>query len=227
MEPWLLVTVAAVGAWLLSIVVYVLVLRPWHMTLGCTAEEAHRHLAGDDLLPTPSLQATHAITIRAPAAEIWPWLIQMGQGRAGFYSYDWLEQLFGCAIENAGEIVPSLQTMKVGDGISLHPKSPPLTVAEVQPHRAIVLAGGPELQPGMPRDRSWYRFHTYQGYTWTFTLDEQPDGTTRLIARIRVAWNKHRFGHFFRSRVFLEPVHTIMQRKMNRGIKERVERRLG
>ena len=208
-----------------AVVAYVAVLRPWHMTLGCTPQEAVAHLPGDELIPTARLQATHAISIRAPAFEVWPWLIQMGQGRGGFYSYDRLEQLFGCEIYNVSEIVPRLQHLGVGDAISLHIKAPALTVFEIRPHRAIVLGGGPELQPDMPPDRSWYQFDTYQSYLWSFTLRDEPDGSTRLITRIRVAWNRGHLGHFLRSRVFLEPVHTIMQRKMNRTIKERAEER--
>lgn len=206
-----------------AVVAYVAVLRPWHMTLGCTPAEAHALLPGDELIADPSLQATHAISIHAPALEIWPWLIQMGQGRGGFYSYDRLEQIFGCEIYNVSEIVPRLQRLDVGDEISLHIKAPALTVFEIRPHRAIVLGGGPELQPDMPKDRSWYQFDTYRGYVWSFTLNGQPDGSTRLITRIRVAWSRHHLGHFFRSRVFLEPVHTIMQRKMNHTIKRLVE----
>jgi len=204
---------------------YVKMVRRWHMTLGCRPDEAHAPLPGDELIAVPSLQATHAVSIQAPAVEVWPWLVQMGQGRGGFYSFDRLEQLLGCGIYNVSQIVPSLQRLSVGDGIALHVKAPPLTVAEIQPHRAIVLAGGPELQPGMPEDRSWYQLHTYQGYIWSFTLREQPDGSTRLISRIRVAWNRDHLGHFFRSRVFLEPAHTIMQRKMHRTIKELAEER--
>jgi hypothetical protein len=219
---WTLLLAAVAGV---AVVAYVLFLRPWHMTLGCTPEEAGARLPGDELIPTARLQATHAISIRAPAFEVWPWLIQMGQGRGGFYSYDKLEQILGCEIYNVDEIVPHLQHLGVGDPISLHIKAPALTVFEVRPHRAIVLAGGPELQPDMPKDRSWYQFDTYQAYVWSFTLRDQPDGSTRLITRIRVAWNRGHLGHFFRSRVFLEPVHTIMQRKMNRTIKELVEER--
>ncbi|HET6898639.1 MAG TPA: hypothetical protein VFK70_09835 [Vicinamibacteria bacterium] len=223
-------TIAAVG--LLAVVAgaaviaaYVMFVRPWHMTLGCTADEAGARLPGDELIAAPRLQATHAISIRARPFEVWPWLIQMGQGRGGFYSYDRLEQMFGCEIYNVREIVAHLQHLRVGDGISLHVKAPALNVFEIRPHQAIVLAGGPELQPDMPPDRSWYRFHTYQGYVWSFTLREQADGSTRLITRIRVAWNRDHLGHFVRSRIFLEPVHTFMQRKMNRTIKELVEER--
>jgi hypothetical protein len=217
---WICLLAVIAGA---AIALYVVVLRPWHMTLGCTPEEAGARLPGDELIATPRLQATHAISIRAPPFEVWPWLVQMGQGRGGFYSYDWLEQIFGCEIYNVYEIVPRLQHLSVGNEVALHIKAPPLTVFEIRPHRAIVLAGGPALQPDMPPDRSWYQFHTYQGYLWSFTLQEQPDGSTRLIARIRVAWSRGHLGHFFRSRLFLEPVHTIMQRKMNRTIKELAE----
>jgi hypothetical protein len=202
---------------------YVLVLRRWHMNLGSRPEEAASVLPGDELIEDPDLQATHAISIRAPAAAVWPWLVQMGQGRGGFYSYDWLEQLFGCEIRNVDRIVPDLQRLAVGDPISLHVKAPALRVVGVEPHRAIVIAGGPALQPDMPRDASWYRLHSYRGYVWSVTLREEPDGVTRLIARIRVAWDRDHLGHFFRSRMFLEPAHTVMQRKMNRTLKALIE----
>jgi hypothetical protein len=216
-----------VATLLVGALVLYLLIRPFHMTLGSTAEEARRSMPGDEFLKQPSLQATHGITIRAAPEQVWPWLVQMGQGRGGFYSYDKLEQLFGCDIHNVDRVVPELQSLAVGDPISLHPKAPPMTVAEIQPNRAIVLKGGPELQPGMAKDRSWYQLHTYQGYTWAFTLEPQPDGQTRFLARIRVAWNQGFLGHFFRSRCFLEPAHTIMQTKMNQGLKERVEKGLG
>ena len=201
---------------------YVFVIRPWHMTWGATRDEKHRRLPGDELVRQPNAQATHGITIDAPAAAVWPWLAQMGQGRGGFYSYDWLENLFGCDIHNAGQIMPELQQLSVGDGVRLHPKAPPLSVVVVEPGRAIVLAGGSELQPDIPIDRSFLRLHTYRAFTWSFVLDEQSDKTTRLIARVRVAWDRG-VRHFFRSRLFLEPAHSIMQRKMNLEIKKRVE----
>src|SRR5262245_2575048 len=129
MNGWAVVLLAILGGILLAVVTYVVLVRPWHMSWGTTKEERRGSLPGDDLVPQPISQATHAITICAPAAEVWPWLVQMGQGRGGFYSYDWLENLFGCNIQNAGQIIPQWQDLKVGAGVRLHPKSPPLSVA--------------------------------------------------------------------------------------------------
>jgi len=211
----ILIFAAAVGF-------YALVIRPWHMTWGSTPDERRRGLPADDLVRSPTAQATHGITIAAPAAEVWPWLVQIGQGRGGFYSYDWLENLFGCDIQNANTVLEEFQRLSVGDGVRLHPKSPPLSVIVVEPNRAIVLAGGRDLQPGMPVDHSFLKLHTYRGFTWAFILDEQRDQSTRFIVRVRVAWDRG-LRHFFRSRLFLEPAHSIMQRKMNLGLKKRVE----
>ncbi len=77
----------ALGAGTMA-VTYALVLRPWHRRWGATEEEANRALPGDELVPDPKFHATHAITIEAPPAEVWPWLVQMGQGRGGLYSYE-------------------------------------------------------------------------------------------------------------------------------------------
>jgi hypothetical protein len=215
---WVLLGVAAV------VVAYVFVVRPWHMSWGATADEKGGALPGDDLIRQPIAQATHGITIDAPVADVWPWLVQMGQGRGGFYSYDWLENLFGCDIQNANQILPEFQQLSVGDGVRLHPQAPPLSVVMAEPNHAIVLAGGTDLQPAMPVDRSFLKLHTYRAFTWAFVLREQPGGCTRLIVRVRVAW-KRGVSHFFRSRMFLEPAHSIMQRKMNLGIKSRSEAR--
>lgn len=80
----------------------------------------------DELVEHPKLNATHAITIDAPASAVWPWLVQMGQTRGGFYSYAWLENLVGCHMHNADQIHPEWQDLKVGDQVWLHPKAPPL-----------------------------------------------------------------------------------------------------
>lgn len=220
----------AVGYWLLGILIgvalliaaYGLVIRPWHMTWGTVPEERHCALPGDDLIQRPMAVATHAITINAPAEKIWPWLVQMGQGRGGFYSYDWLENLFGCRINNADRVVPEWQSLAVGDGISLHPKAPPLDVTCLEPGRAIVLGGGMELKPDTPVDRSFLRLHTYRAFTWAFVLVPQQDNVTRFVVRVRVTWSPG-MSTFLQNRIFLEPAHSIMQRKMNLGLKQRVE----
>jgi hypothetical protein len=162
------------------------------------------------------------VDIRATPEQIWPWLLQMGQGRGGFYSYDWLERLCGFQITNTEEIIPALQKLVVGDGIRLHPKAPALDVVKIEAPRYIVLAGGHALQPNIQRDRSPLGLHTYPSYTWQFVL--QPiAGGTRMLVRDRVAWNSGVLG-WVRLFVFFELAHTIMQRGMNAGLKERVER---
>ncbi|HEY7362445.1 MAG TPA: hypothetical protein VH642_16635, partial [Streptosporangiaceae bacterium] len=85
------------------------------LTWGATPEEAARELPGDDLLASPDVIATRAITIDAPPAAVWPWLVQMGSGRGGVYTYDWIENLFGLDMHSADRIVPEWQTMRVGD----------------------------------------------------------------------------------------------------------------
>ncbi len=106
---------------------------------GANDTELGRSLPGDELLTEPRWMWTHAITVNAPVDRIWPWLVQIGQGRGGFYSYEFLENLAGCDIHNASRIIPEMQTLKVGDGIKLHPKAPPLPVALIEPHQALVL----------------------------------------------------------------------------------------
>lgn len=75
--------------------------RLWYNRWGATAEECEKALPGDELVPHPRIASTRAITIQAPPAAVWPWLVQMGQGRGGLYSYDGLENLIGCDIHSA------------------------------------------------------------------------------------------------------------------------------
>ena len=77
---------------------YLTLVRPWHLRWGATDEEVTKQLPGDEMTPEPSAQSTHTITIDAPPEEVWPWLTQLGQGRGGWNTYDWLENLAGLAI---------------------------------------------------------------------------------------------------------------------------------
>jgi hypothetical protein len=186
-----------------ALAAYVLLIRPWHLKWGATEEELKMPLPGDELVKHPKLNATHAITINAPVAEVWPWLVQVGQKRGGFYSYTWLENLVGCEMSNADQIVPEWQDLKVGDEVWLHPKAPPLKVLAMEPGRAIVLEN-----------------------SWTFVLDPIDDHTTRLIIRGRGDFNpdlKNALLNFILWRGVFEPAHFIMERKMMLGIKERAE----
>ena len=191
-----------------AVATYSLVVRPWHTRWGATEEEVNELLPGDEIVTEPQHAATHAITINAPAAEVWPWLVQIGQSRGGFYSYSWLENLAGCDMHNANRIVAEWQTLRPGDVVWLHPKAPPLQVVIVEPFRTIVLGSDDPASENAG--------------TWSFYLKPIDEQTTRLLVRIR--WNRvPGLRPWATNYLLLEPAHFIMERKMLLGIKQRAE----
>jgi hypothetical protein len=116
-------------------------MRLRYLRCGATDQEVGCSLPGDDLIPNADMNATRAITIRAAADHVWPWIAQLGQGRGGFYSYDRLENLVGCNIHSSDRILLELQDIKVGDEIRLAPQVG-LLVALVEQGRSLVLRGG-------------------------------------------------------------------------------------
>ena len=107
-------------------------------------------LPGDDLVANPALESTRAITIQAPASTIWPWLVQLGQGRGGFYSYQRLENLIGSDIHNADSIVPEYQDLKVGDQVRISREGPAFEVAAVERDSTLILRGDMPNEEGKP-----------------------------------------------------------------------------
>ena len=206
-------TAATVGA-------YRYVFQPWHKTWGATEVEAQKSLPGDGLVPNPSYQTTRALTINAPPEAIWPWLVQMGQGRAGFYSYDWLENLFGLDIHNADEVEPEWQDLSAGDTVRLAPKDQygghaQMRVVHLDPNRALVF--GPIVDTPEDLDAA---SRTGAG-TWAFVLSPLDDDQTRFIVRTRSRpWRTSRIV----SSLY-DPAHFLMERKMLMGIKDRAESR--
>ncbi len=199
---------------------YMLVIRPWMLTWGTTHDEVDRLLPGDELIPAPKTCATHAVTIQAPPAAVWPWLAQLGQGRGGFYSYDWIENMMGLDIHTADRVLPEHQDIKAGDKIALAPEGFSIPVAIVEPGRTLVLHGDTrnpsdgETPPMKPGD--------YLAMSWGFYLLEREDGSTRFIERSKMDWNPNLANSFF-YRLFLEPGAFLMERKMMLGIKLRAE----
>ena len=184
---------------------YPLLFRHWCLAWGATSEECSRRLPGDELLPEAGIVSTRAITIGAPPGAIWPWLVQMGSGRAGVYTYDWIENLFGLDMHSADEILPQYQHIKVGDEIELGPNRPKMRVELCDPERVLTIRFA---------DGNW---------VWIFALFAE-EGATRLVSRNRIATP----GASPVTRLFnllvMEPGSLVMERKMLLGIKERAER---
>ncbi|UZF57496.1 hypothetical protein LH935_05735 [Gordonia polyisoprenivorans] len=146
----LLAPIAAAAASLAAVVV-----TGAHRRLGATADEARAALPGDDLLPGAQVQNDRACTIAAPPSSVWPWIAQLGQKKAGFYSFEGLENLVGCQITGATRIHPEWQDVAVGDRFTLHPDIA-LRVAEVEPGRALVVSSQGADAPGdMDFDTTW------------------------------------------------------------------------
>ena len=199
------------------IVLYTFVVRPWHLRWGATDREVTAVLPGDELVSNASFQTTRAITINASAGQVWPWLVQLGQGRGGYYSYDWFENLIGCDIHSADSIHAEWQNTRVGNVVRMYPEGggpPPFTVAAIIPDRALILA-----QPPLATGDASLAGHTWE-YTWAFVLDKVDDHTTRLLVRSRSNYADTGTAIF---NGIIEPGVFLMERGMLRGIKGRAE----
>jgi hypothetical protein len=209
----------ALGA--LAGLAYAVVVRPWASHWGATVEEASSPLPGDELVPKPAYATTRAVEVRAPAEAVWPWLVQLGQGRGGFYTYDRLEQVVGAAIRSADHIVPEFQQLAVGDTVPLSPVGGP-KVALLDTGRALVLSETMDLRTGRsipPRPLTAWAMD----WTWSFTLRPMLDGATRLVVRTRADYRPH--GMLAPAMaLLLQPTHFVMERGMLLGIKRRAER---
>jgi hypothetical protein len=218
--PVLVVIIIAFLA-LLAVTGY-LAIRPRMLRWGATPVEAGRAMAGDELIPDPILVTTRAININVGPERVWPWLAQLGQGRGGFYSYEWLENLAGLDIHNSDRIIPELQTLKPGDLIPFW-RGAGVNVAAVEPRRLLVLAGTLNPPKGQPAGSGQVGGSGEVGGTWVFALEQSRPQATRLVVRSRVAKFPPAWLSKFAMRV-LEPLHFIMERKMLQGIKKRAER---
>ena len=196
------------GAALIVVHVCARPLRRWRSTWGATAAEAAASFPGDDLVPAAAWTYTHAITVPASPEELWPWIVQIGQGRGGFYSYTGLENLVGCRIENATDVLDRFQDLSVGDPVRLHPQTAPLTVAVIEPRHTLVLLGAAPDSPNAA--------------LWAFHLRDDGHGGTRLIERGRYAHGGRWQDRLAFGPALLEPISFVMSRKMLRAIRRRV-----
>jgi hypothetical protein len=151
----------------------------------------------------PTFSATRAITIQAEPEEIWPWLIQVGCKRAGWYSYDWIDNL---GRPSADRIVPELQSLKVGDTVPMSPNGKQgLKVALMDPSRSMLWVSEDESA------------------TWAWGLYKLDQDHTRLVTRVRMRYSWHPLWVAFN--VLFDPGDFVMMRKMLLGLKRRAERR--
>jgi len=188
------------GIAVLGAALYRLFLRTPVLTWGATPEEAGGRLPGDELLEDADGVATRAITIEAPPAAVWPWLVQMGPApRGGAYTYDWIESLLGLDMHSADRILPEFQHPQAGDTIGYG--SNRMRLERVEPERVMAWRS---------EDGNW---------VWTFVLSER-GGATRLISRnrFRLPTLAARIGM-----LPLEPGSLLLERKMLLGIKQRAE----
>lgn len=161
-------------------------------------------------------RSTMAATLAATPEEIWPWLVQMGWNRGGYYTYNPIENLFGLDLHNADRIHPEWQDLKVGDTIWMsHPRLkdlfPETKVNTLETNQALVLAiYGPSGT------------ETHPSGAWTFFLEPIDDTATRFIVRLQVATPTVMGKIIFYA--FMEPAHFIMQHTMFTGLKERLAR---
>lgn len=219
-KPWKPLACAA-SAGLAAFVAYDRLLRPWARTWGAGKQEAAKRWPGDAFLPAPAMESTRAVTIAAPADKIWAWILQLGQDRAGFYSYSWLENLLGANIHNLDYVVPEFQRRAVGDTVWMAPEEKfegqgRMIVALLEPERAMILVS--------PSD--WDSIRTggkAQESVWSFILDPVDADSTRLVMRSRsgpkATWRAKLIDY-----LFWEPAHFVMERKMMLTIKENAER---
>ncbi len=190
---------AALGA--VSFGVYLRYIRPWQLRWGATDEEVARAMPGDDVVKYPTFNATRGVTIDAQPEEIWPWLVQIGCKRAGWYSYDWIDNL---GIPSAERIVPALQHLEVGDLIPFSPDGKQgMWVKAFEPNQWMLWAA--------KEDQA----------TWLWGLYPQDENHTRLISRVRVRYTWRLPWVLYYP---LQDVGDIfMMRKCMLSIKRRVE----
>jgi hypothetical protein len=182
---------------------FLTVLHPWLMNWGSTREEQVLVLPGD--VEAPSSYFTRAITIDTPPSAVWPWLMQIGQDRAGFYSNDYLENLTGADIHNADVIRPEWQARAVGDRVRM--TSPQETAIGGDATQLTVRILDPE--------------RLYADMPGRFVLQPMGEHATRLLLREKLAIPE-RSGSMW---LIWDPMHFVMEQRMLQGIKERAEGR--
>ena len=181
---------------------FVRVYRPWHQHWGATDGEVAMVFPGDHLQPGAQFHPTRAVTIHARPEEIWPWIVQIGFGRAGFYAYDLLDNL---AKPSAERVIPDLQDVHVGDWIPMSP-----TITEQTAFRIACF------------EPNCWMLWSKPDSTWCWSLRAIDAERTRLVCRIRATYDWRRPSVFL-SLFLLELGDFFMNRRELLGIRRRAE----
>lgn len=202
------ISAAIAGAFLIALCILLRpLLRSWYSRWGSTSSELTGVLPGDEYVPHPHGGYTQSISIRASPETVWPWLVQTGQDKGGFYSYELLENIAGCNIHNKDYIVPACQSIKVGDSLIMHPKAPVIPVAIVEPARVLAYGGRQDADTGN---------------IWIFFLKQEGE-QTRLIVRWTFQY-KPALANKIMYNWIVEPLGAVMQRKMLLTIRQLAEK---
>jgi hypothetical protein len=187
-------------------------------TWGSTDKERARELPGDELVASYMMGGNHAITINAAPSDVWPWVVQMGWQRGGWYTYRWVDQLlFPQNAASADRVLPEFQSLRVGDRI---PDGPPelgcfFTVEEIETNHHLVLRSNTHLPPQL-LGKDWAEMN----WTWVFVVEPTETGTRfqfRWRAELRPLWLRLIY------QALVPPADLVMGRSMCKGIKSRVE----
>jgi hypothetical protein len=185
--------------------------RPWHLRWGATADEVHGAMPGDEIVPRAQFNATRSITIDVPPERVWPWIVQLGYGRAGFYTYDLIDN---AGQQSAERVLPEYQQLAVGDSMPMFKELRGLAIAYIvtafEPARWMVWTHRPR-----PTERP--------DSTWTWRLTPLPGGGTRLVTRMKQDYRWETRGLAFFNFILMEMGDFAMERRMLKGIKRRAE----
>lgn len=198
---------------------YAALVRPRLLRWGATQEEVSASYPGDNLIRRATAQSTMAVSLPAPPEEVWPWLVQMGCRRAGWYSWDLLDN---GGRRSADEVVSKWQDLAVGTRVPAVPSGAFYFLVEIlDPARTLVLRSDLELPSGRPFDPRGPMPDAYTDGIWAFHLRPLHDGGTRLIVRTR-GRGRPAMTDRLMGRLFGEPAHFIMQHRQFRNLRRRV-----
>ncbi|UCC79835.1 MAG: hypothetical protein JSW64_00340 [Candidatus Zixiibacteriota bacterium] len=203
-RPFLRAVYLFFGCWIIGIAVFLILytvwLRDWQLNWGAADEEIGRYMAGDELHEDPNFNATRAVEIEAPPEEIWPWIVQMGYKRGGFYAFDKLDN---AGIPSADSIIPEYQDVKAGDSLTFY-----------------------QVVKMVPNESALWIFHRGMGgwanATWSWGLYKIDDEHTKLVSRLRQDFSRENLREKIMF-AMVEGTEIFMMRTCLLGIKHRAE----